>query len=332
MIPYPWFEEAAARLSTHIIETPLDYDPRLDLYLKWENRQLTGSFKARGALNKVLAMQPWERERGLVAASAGNHGQALALAGNLVKAPVIIFVSEKAVPIKIEAIRNLGAEVHLVSGGYGEAENAGLAYAEEQSATWVSPYNDGLVIAGQGTIGLEILRQLAKSSPDPVSDLTWVIPVGGGGLCAGIAGALYGNDLPKPWSHRLVGVQSEASPFFHAIYHQGTQAGQIELPSLADGLAGPVEEGSVTIPILRRYLDDLVLVSEDDIQAAIVYSWRHYHERIEGSAAAGLAAVLTERIYARPALVVISGGNIQPELHAHLCAKHTSDATPEGYI
>jgi len=102
MIPYPWFEEAAARLSTHIIETPLDYDPRLDLYLKWENRQLTGSFKARGALNKVLAMQPWERERGLVAASAGNHGQALALAGNLVKAPVIIFVSEKAVPIKIE--------------------------------------------------------------------------------------------------------------------------------------------------------------------------------------------------------------------------------------
>ena len=331
MIPYLWIEEAATRLSNQIIETPLSYDPRLDLYLKWENRQLTGSFKARGALNKVLTMQPWERERGIVAASAGNHGQGLALAGKKAKVRVKIFVSENAVPAKIEAIRNLGAEVQLVSGGYGEAEQAGLAYAAEGTATWVSPYNDGQIIAAQGTVGLEILRQLTKSTPNKTDSFTWVVPIGGGGLCAGIAGAIHGNDLPKSGSHRLIGVQSEASPFFHAIHQYGTQSGQIELPSLADGLAGPVEEGSVTIPILQRYLDDLVLVSEDDIREAIVYSWLHYHERIEGSAAAALAAVLTGRITTRPALVVISGGNIQPELHARLCADLKDNFTLEGH-
>jgi threonine dehydratase len=282
---------------------------------------LTGSFKARGAINKALTLQPWERERGLVAASAGNHGQGLALAGSLVGARVLVFASEHAVPAKIEAMRQLGAEVRLTPGGYGEAEQAGLAYANEHGLTWVSAYNDGQVIAGQGTLALETLRQMAALPQPSGAPLTWIIPVGGGGLCAGIAGALKGSDAPQPGAQRLVGVQSQASPFFYALYHQGTQAGQVELPSLADGLSGPVEENSVTIPILRRYLDDLVLVSEDEIAEAIVYAWRHYGERIEGSAAAALAAVLTGKATARPVCVVISGGNIQPELHRRLCAE-----------
>jgi threonine dehydratase len=319
MIPYSWLVEAAARLAAHIIETPLEYDLEHDLYLKWENHQLTGSFKGRGAFNKILTLQPWELQRGLVAASAGNHGQGVALAGRQVGAPVIVFASEHAVPAKVAAMRQLGADVRLVPGGYGEAEKAGLAFAAESEATWISAYNDGQIIAGQGTLGLEILNQLAQSPTPPERGLTWIIPIGGGGLCAGIACALYGRDLLKPGPHRLVAVQSEASPFFHAIYHQGDQAGQVELASLADGLAGPVEEKSVTIPILRRYLDDFVLVDEADIQEAIRYAWQRYGERIEGSAAASLAAVLTGVVTQRPALVVITGGNIQPEMHQQIC-------------
>jgi threonine dehydratase len=323
MIPSPWLKEASARLAPYLIETPLTYDRQEDLYLKWENRQRTGSFKVRGAINKVLTLEPWECERGLVAVSAGNHGQGVTLAASLVGAPVVVFASEHAVPAKVEAMRNLGAEVRLTPGGYGEAEQAGLKYAAENRLTWVSPYNDGQVIAGQGTLALETLRQLAAMPSPPVGVLHWIVPVGGGGLCAGIACAIKNGgesvlNYPGIQSHRLVGVQSEASPFFHAIFHHGSQTGQVELPSLADGLSGPVEEVSVTIPILRRCLDDLVLVSENAIRESIIFAWQKYGERIEGAAAAPLAAVLAGGVTERPALVIISGGNIQPELHQQL--------------
>ena len=135
--------------------------------IKWENRQVTGSFKARGAFNKVLLLEEWEREVGLVAASAGNHGQGLALAGQKHGAVVEVFVSEQAVPAKVDAMRALGAIIHTVPGSYGEVEAAAKAYAENQQKTWVSPYNDGQVIAGQGTLGLELLRALTPV-PSPL--------------------------------------------------------------------------------------------------------------------------------------------------------------------
>jgi threonine dehydratase len=182
MIPYSWFEAAAQRIAPHVHKTPLTFDEERGIYLKWENHQITGSFKPRGALNKILALQDWERQRGLVAASAGNHGQGVALAGGYVGAPVTIFASDHAVKTKLEAMRALGATVRLVPGGYGEAEQAGLLYAAEQGATWISPYNDGQVIAGQGTLALEIMAELPPRSP-----ITWVVPVGGGGLISGIA-------------------------------------------------------------------------------------------------------------------------------------------------
>lgn len=319
MIPTSWLEEARARLSPHIYRTPLTYDESLGIYLKWENRQVTGSFKARGAINKVLCLQPWEQARGLVAASAGNHGQGVALAGRLVSAPVVIFASNHAVPSKVEAMHRLGAQVHLVPGGYGEAEQAGLAYAESNRRTWISPYNDGQVIAGQSTLALETLESL----PD-LPELTWVVPVGSGGLISGIGEALNSCHNKEVQHYRLVGVQSTASPFFHTIYHTGDQSGVVELPSLADGLSGPVEAGSITIPIVRSRVDDIILVSEDEIVQAIAYAWEHYRERIEGSAAVALAAVITRKIAARPALVVISGGNIQPELHDEIINGHYS--------
>jgi threonine dehydratase len=310
MIPGEWLIQAAERIAPYIYRTPFTYDPQNDFYIKWENHQVTGSFKARGALNKVLSLQDWERQRGLVTASAGNHGQGVALAGKLTGTPVIVFASEHATPAKVEAMQALGAEVRQVAGGYGEAEQAGLRYATERGSTWISPYNDGQVIAGQGTLGLEIVEQLDESRP-----VAWVVPAGGGGLVSGIGAAIH-EKLPD--RSTLVAVSSEASSFLHALYHTGTQDNTVELPSLADGLAGPVESGSITVPLVQEYVDEFVLVSEEAIRSAILYAWQHYAERIEGSAAAALTAVLSGKVMARPVILVLTGGNIQPDVHTRI--------------
>jgi threonine dehydratase len=312
LIPLEWIEQAAKRIASHIQHTPLSYDPELNVYIKWENHQVTGSFKVRGALNKVLCLQEWERQQGLVTASAGNHGQGVALAGSLFQVPVTVFASNHAVPEKIEAMQRLGAEVRLVTGGYAEAEASGIAYARDTGSTWISPYNDGLIIAGQGTLGVEVLEDLPHDT-----NSTWVVPAGGGGLVCGIGAAISSQEV-RP---RLIAVQSEASSFLHAIYHRGTQAGVVELESLADGLAGAVEAGSVTIPMVSRYVDDFILVSEHEIAEAIAYAWHHYHERIEGSGAVSLAAVLSGKVNERPAVIVITGGNIQPEVHSQIISR-----------
>jgi threonine dehydratase len=329
MIPFTWIEQASQRIAGHIRKTPLTYDADLDLYIKWENHQLTGSFKVRGAFNRILSLKPWELEGGLVAASAGNHGQGVALAGKMAHAVVTIFCSEHAVPLKIKAMQALGAEVRLIEGGYEEAEQAGIAYAKARGAKWISPYNDGQIIAGQGTLGLEILEQLPS-----LPEATLIVPAGGGGLASGIgaaikpAGALHQSTLVQkagtignvgsPGKISLIAVQSEASPFLHALYYRGSQENINELPSLADGLAGPVERGSLTIPLVKQLVDRFVLVSETEIAQAIAFAWRQYHEIIEGSAATTLAAVLSGKINNHPAVAVISGGNIQPEVHARI--------------
>jgi threonine dehydratase len=317
MIPSNWLEDAAERIAPHIRKTPLNYIPHEDLFIKWENHQITGSFKVRGAFNKILCLNEWERGRGLTTASAGNHGQGVALAGRQVGAKVKVFVSEHAVPAKLDAMRALGAEVILVPGGYGDAEKAGLEFAQANGAIWISPYNDGQVIAGQGTIGLEINRDLP-----PLRESTWVIPAGGGGLVAGVGAALE-HVFPRP---HLVAVQSQASPYLYSLFHHNTQDGVIELESLADGLAGPVEPGSLSIPMVRRFVDEFVLVSEEEIARAIAFSWQQYSEKIEGSAATALAAVLFNKIKHRPAVVLISGGNIQPELHAQIVSRWCGEA------
>jgi threonine dehydratase len=323
MIPYNWLQEAQARIAEIIQATPLTYDLESELYIKWENQQVTGSFKLRGALNKIFTLQPWERERGIVAASAGNHGQGVALAARMTQAQAIVFASAHAVPAKIQAMKDLGAEVRLVSGGYGEAEKAGIEFAASSGATWVSPYNDGQIIAGQSTLALEVLYQ----HPD-AAGYTWLVPAGGGGLLAGIGAALKAG--PEQAGHpRLVGVQSTASPFLYHIFHSGTQASVVELPSLADGLSGPVEEGSLTIPLIRKYCDDFVLVTEEEIRSAIRYAWQRYGERIEGSGAVTLAAALTGKVTARPAVLVITGGNIPAELH-QLIIDEPQDSRPDS--
>lgn len=314
MIPPEWLDQAVLRIAPHIRRTLLTNDAELNLYLKWENQQVTGSFKARGALNKVLSLETWEQHTGLVTASAGNHGQGVALAGKLVGAAVTVFAARDSVPAKVEAMRAIGAQVRLVPGGYDLAEATALQYAAENELTWVSAYNDGQVIAGQGTLGLEILQDLP-----PTLGMTWVVPVGGGGLLAGIGAALE-RASPRP---RLVGVQAQASPFMHGLFYRDTQEGIQDLPTLADGLSGPVEDGSLTTPLVKKYADEILLVSEEEIGRAVVFAWRRYGERIEGSGAVGLAALLSGKVKSYASVVLISGGNVQPRVHEELCQRYT---------
>lgn len=313
MIPDEWILQAAERIAPHIRRTPVTHDPGLDVTFKWENRQVTGSFKARGALNKVLSLQDWERSPGLVAASAGNHGQGVALAGKITGAQVVIFLPSNAAKIKVDAIKKIGAEIKMVAGGYEAAEAAAFEYARGHSMAWISPYNDIQVICGQGTIGLELCEQVDLSRIRQV-----VVPVGGGGLISGVGQSLRG----KYPSIKLIGVQSEASAYFYAIKKTGTQEHVVEFDSLADGLEGRVEENAITIPIVKSMVDDILLVTESEIRMAIQYAWQKYGEVIEGSAAVVLAARLSGKLKALPAVMIISGGNINPELHRQISGNH----------
>jgi len=312
MIPIEWVFMASERIKGQTVRTPVTYDKELNIFLKWENKQITGSFKVRGALNKVLSLENWEQKQGLVTASAGNHGQGVALSGRIIDAPVLIFVSDQAVSSKVDAMRKLGAEVCTVKGGYGIVEQAALDYASQNNATYISPYNDGQIIAGQGTIGLELIHELTDEQK-----YTWIAPVGGGGLISGIGAVIRHFKM----HHRLVGVQSEASAFTYSLYHKGSQSNVPDLPTLADGLSGPMQAGSITLPMLMNLVDDIITVTELEIAQGIAYAWHRYHEIIEGSSATALAAVLTGKIKS-PAIVIISGGNIQPEIHEQICQKY----------
>jgi threonine dehydratase len=311
MFPYNWLTDAQKRIAPHIRITPLTQDPQRSLWLKWENRQTTGSFKLRGALNKVLLLEDWERQAGLVTASAGNHGQGLAYAAKLSGAPVKVFASEHAVPRKVDAMRALGANVELVPGGYEQAEATAIRYAAEHGKTFVSPYNDAGVIAGQGTIALEILTQNPATA-----EMTWYVPVSGGGLLSGVGLALKQAN-PKA---RLVGVQAANSAFMHSLFTRDTQESVPDLPSLADGLTGAVEAGAITIPLVRQVADEIVLVEEQAIARAIAFAWKNYGETLEGSGAVALAAALNGS-ETPGAVVILSGGNIQPEVHADILQK-----------
>lgn len=317
MIPVEWLHAAQERIKGIVKETPLTYDDALGVFFKWENQQTTGSFKLRGAANKILSLQDWERENGLITCSAGNHGQGVALAAQSTGATCEIYASSHAVPMKIAAMRALGAIVHLVDGDYGVAEKTAIKQAELSGKIFISPYNDVQVIAGQGTIGLELKKQT-----DGFTGIrSIIIPVSGGGLLAGI-GVSIDTLTFKP---RLIGTQSEASPYMHSLFYTGTQNGVIEGESLADGLAGEVDHQSLTIPLVDNYAGEIILISENEIRNAILYTWEKHHQVIEGSAAVAVAAVLAKKVSAIPAIIIVTGGNIQPTLHQSIIQRN-------GYI
>ena len=270
-----------------------------DVYLKLETLQPSYSYKIRGAWNAVLALGERGGAAGLVTASAGNHGRALAHAAGEVGLPLTVFVPSTAPRVKVDAIRQSGARLRECA-SYDEAEQLAKREAAESGAVYISPYADQDVIAGAGTVGLEILEE----RPD-VSEI--VAPVGGGGLISGIAAAVSEREVA------LTGVEAEAS----SPFTQGLAAGRIVRvevhPTLADGLAGNLDPDTITFEIVRRRVGRIALVSEDEIRRAISMLVAEERLLAEGAAATAVAAVLAARYQSgkgQTLAVVLTGANI----------------------
>jgi threonine dehydratase len=306
---------AQQRIEPYITRTPLVRSSLLsaqlgcDLWLKLENRQHTGSFKPRGALNKILSLSAEERERGIVAASAGNHALGVVHAAqhlNLPKADV--FVQANAAPAKIAKLRQYNVNLHLIGQLFDEAQAAAFEFAEQTGATFVSAYDDLDVIAGQGTVGLEIMQAL------PDAD-TLVVPVGGGGLIAGLA--TVAKSLNP--TIRVIGVNPAASPSAFLSKRDGTPyETYANKPTLAHGLAGGF--GRVPFMVGMMLIDEIVLVSEEEMMRGIAAVIDSDQLLIEASGIAGLAALLAGKIAgAQKCVCVLTGGNIDaPTLKAVL--------------
>jgi threonine dehydratase len=301
---------AANRIGDYIRETPLDYSPFFssrtgaNVYVKLENLQHTCSFKLRGAFNKLLSLTDDERNTGCVTASSGNHGAAIAYAMNTLGINGIIFVPEQTSSTKVEAIRMAGGDVRFFGTDGLDTELHARQFAADEGMVFLSPYNDEHVIAGQGTCGVEISRQL--SHVDAV-----FIAVGGGGLISGI-GAFLKSVNP---AIDIVSCQPEAS----AVMTESVKAGRIlELPSeptLSDGTAGGIEPGAMTFDICRDVVDRYVVVSEDEIADAMRQFIDSHHMLLEGAAGVAIAGCTktAEDYRDKNVVVVICGGNISRE-------------------
>ena len=304
-------QAAARRIRPFVQRTPLERSARLsqvcgaDVWLKLECFQLTGSFKLRGALNALLSLDDAARKRGVMTASAGNHGLGVARAADLTGLPAVVVVPETASPAKIELLRQTGCELILFGPDYDAAEAHAIELAQARGITFVSAYDDPAVVAGGGTISLEILEE------HPETDLL-IVPAGGGGLISGVALAAKGL---KP-SIRVVGVQSTASPSLHAALAAGRQVPVTVEDSLADGLSGNIAVGSITIDLARRYVDEVLLVSEAEIAAAMRDVLEHEHILIEGSAAVTVAALQGGRlpVAGQRVALVLTGRNVAPSV------------------
>jgi threonine dehydratase len=299
---------AAHRLRGVIERTPLVRSDALsaiagaDVYLKCENRQRTGSFKLRGAYNVLATLPAASRARGIVASSAGNHGLGVAHSARLLGMRARIFVPATAPAVKRDGILALGAEVDQTQPHYDAAHHAAMAYAEANGMTFVNPCAGELLLAGQGTVGLEILEDLPHVR-------TIVVPVGGGGLVGGI-GALVRATAPGV---RMVGVQSDLTNAMTVSLDAGRRVEIDVVPTLADGLAGQIDDEGLAIG--KFAIDEMRVVSEAQIGEAIAWLAREHDLRVEGSGAVVVAALLLARAGSLqgPIAAVISGGNIDEE-------------------
>ena len=303
-------ERAAARIAGLVRETPLDYSPAFsaatgaDVWFKLENLQHTGSFKLRGAANRLMTLTPEERAAGCVTASSGNHGAAVAYAMQKLNIAGVIFVPEQTSSVKVDAIRSYGGDVRFFGTDGLDTELHARDYAGQNSMFYVSPYNDAEVMAGQGSCGVEIAAQL----PD-VDDV--FIAIGGGGLISGVGSVLRRHSK----SVRIIGCQPSAS----AVMAHSVEAGEIlELPSaptLSDGTAGGIEPGAITFDLCKELVDDYVLIDEPEIAAAMRTFMDSQHQLIEGAAAVAIAAMLANAadLKGHKVVILVCGANISRE-------------------
>ena len=285
--------------KTDLLHAP-NLSDRAELYLKTENLQVTGSFKLRGAYNKISALTEEQRAAGIIACSAGNHAQGVALAATRMGIRSIVCMPDGAPISKVEATKRLGAEVRLVAGAYDDAYEYACRLQKETGATFIHPFNDELVIAGQGTIGLEILDQL------PELDAV-IVPVGGGGLISGVACAVK-SLAPHV---KVYGVQAENAPSMARSRQMDEIVTLDTVSTFADGIAVKTP-GDVTFQMTRQFVDDVVTVSEDEIAAAILALIEQQKLIAEGAGAVSVAAAMFDKVPIRgkKAVCLVSGGNI----------------------
>ena len=296
--------QAAYTLKGVARKTDLLYAQNLrhdaQIYLKTENLQVTGSFKLRGAYNKIASLTPEQRAAGILACSAGNHAQGVALSATKMGAHSIVCMPDGAPISKVEATKRLGAEVRLVPGAYDDAYEYACRLQKETGATFIHPFNDELVMAGQGTIGLEILDQL----PDVEAV---IVPVGGGGLLAGVAFAIK-NLNPNI---KVYGVQAENAPSMVRSFREDGIITLDTVSTFADGIAVKTP-GDLTYAMAKQYVDEMVSVSEDEIAAAILALIEQQKLIAEGAGAVSVAAAMFRKvpIEGKKAVCLVSGGNI----------------------
>jgi threonine dehydratase len=310
-------EAARQTIGDAISLTPCQYSSFLSrltsaqVYLKLENLQNTGSFKIRGALNKLSTLSPEERRGGVIAASAGNHAQGVARAALQLGMHATILMPEATPITKVEATKLAGAEVILQGETFDDAMNVARSLAIQRGLTMVHPFDDPAVIAGQGTIGFELWQQLPELG-------AVLVPVGGGGLISGIAVALK---TLRP-SIRIIGVEAEQA----ASAVLSRQAGRVmevgAIKTIADGIAVK-RMGDLTFALMQQYVDDLVTVSDEDIAAAILIYMERIRVVVEGAGAASLAALVSRKVQLDGVCtgVVVSGGNIDVQMVAKIIEK-----------
>ena len=271
-----------------------------NIYLKSENFQLTGSFKLRGAYYKIASLTPEEAEKGVIACSAGNHAQGVALSATRRGIKSVICMPAGAPISKVEATKSYGGEVVLVPGVYDDAANRAVELMEEKGYTFVHPFNDERVIAGQGTIGLEIINQL------PDVEVVYV-PIGGGGLISGVS---YAIKALKP-DCKVIGVQAAGAPSMYESRKQGEVIELDKVATIADGIAVK-KPGDITFEMCQKYVDEIVTVSEEEIATAILTLMEKQKTVAEGAGATALAAARFDKanLKGKKSVCVVSGGNI----------------------
>jgi threonine dehydratase len=306
MLPFSLIQEAADRLKKRVRRTELipshHFSEKLGLplYFKCENLQRTGAFKIRGALNFMTAQSRAALAHGVITASAGNHAQGVAFSADLLGVKATVYMPESTPPQKVFATRDYGAEVVLTGRNFDEAYAAAVQAGKAIGALFVHPFDDPLVMAGQGTIGLELLAELPDVS-------TVLVPIGGGGLIAGIATAI--KEI-RP-DVRIIGVEAAAAPSMHFSLAKGKIVEAPLAVSLADGIAVK-KVGRQTFPIVQELVDDVVLVEEEEIAQAIVALLERTKLLVEGAGAVTLAALLNRRVenLSGKTVCLLSGGNI----------------------
>jgi threonine dehydratase len=313
---------ARQRIASIARRTPLVHSPLLtervgsSVCLKLESLQETGSFKIRGAANKMLNLTAEEKARGVVTGSSGNHGRAVAYVASRLGINAVVCLSRRVPHNKMDAISRLGAEIVVYGKSYDESVSHALQLAEERGLTMIDSFDDPFIIAGQGTIGLELLEDLPQLD-------TAVVPLAGGGLTGGIALALKSANP----AIRVIGVSMERAPVMYYSLQAGAPIEMEEEETIADALAGGLgRDNQYTFRMVQEYVDDVVLVSEEAIAEAMAFALETHHLVVEGAGAVGIAALLHQRVreVGRNVAVVVSGSNVEIPLLLKIAQEHSA--------